>query len=48
MEELDKLDPEGIIDLFEYENDQLYRISEAPLEGGGGKYLMGIEKISEL
>ena len=48
MEYLDKLDPEGIIALIEYENDQLYRISGAPLEGGGGKYIMAIEKISEL
>ena len=47
MEYLDKLDPEGIIALIEYENDQLYKISEAPVEGGRGKYIMGIEKISE-
>ena len=45
---LEKFDPEGIIALFEYENDQLYRISESPIEGGGGKYIMGIKKIDEL
>ena len=47
IEELKKLKPDGTIFLFEYKNDQSYRISELPTELGGGIYQIGIEKTEK-
>ena len=47
IEELKKLNPEGSIIFFEYESDQYYRISESPVEGGGGIYITAIQKTEK-
>ena len=47
IEELKKLNPEGFITFFEYESDQFYRISELPVEAGGGIYIIAIQKTKK-
>lgn len=41
---IEEIDSEGSVVLFDYDNDQYYRISEKPTELGGKIYLIGIKK----
>ena len=41
---LQEIDSEANFVLFDYDNDQYYRISEKPTELGGNIYLIGIKK----